>query len=646
MDRSISKRLRNRHFFALDLALLAAASYFSFVVRLERVNLGIFWPSAAIFTTVAILITPFVFRNVGIYSRYWRYASIDELMRLTGAVVVASLASGLITWVSLPLLGFNLILPRSIPLLFSLLALILTAAPRLAIRVMGQYKPHTGRSMPFRVVAIMGAGDAGAIIVRELQNNPQLGLEVAGFLDDDLAKHDVWIHDVPVLGDRHDIPRVVRNYNVDQIIIAMPTASGRDIRDVVDICEEAGVETKIIPGIYELLDGTVSINQLRDVDIEDLLRREPIKTDIAAVEKFLRGKRILITGGGGSIGSELCRQILRCQPEEIILLGHGENSIFEIYHELKPLLPTGTLLTPIIADIRFPRRINKIFQRHRPHIVFHTAAHKHVPLMEDNPSEAVTNNVQGTLHVLSASKNADVEQFVMVSTDKAVNPTSIMGSTKRVAELLVHRAARETGRPYVTVRFGNVLGSRGSVILTFKKQIAKGGPVTVTHPEMKRYFMTIPEAVQLLLQATVLGEGGEVFMLDMGEPVKIEDLARDLIELSGLEVGQDIEIRYTGTRPGEKLFEELFVEGEIYHRTKHEQVFIASNASSFVPPDLEEHVQKLVDSAEYGNRESILAYLHALVPEYGANGSELTPKSLGPGNNPLLFGQEIASDGA
>ncbi len=337
---------------------------------------------------------------------------------------------------------------------------------------------------------------------------------------------------------------------------------------------------------------------------------------VAAIQASLQGKRVLVTGAGGSIGSELCRQIIRNQPAQLILLGHGENSIFTILQELRHLNLPAVGLIPVIADIRFPDRLFSVFEKHHPEIVFHAAAHKHVPLMELNVADAVTNNILGTRNLLEASLATGTESFIMISTDKAVNPTSIMGVTKRVAELLVHQAARRSGRPYAAVRFGNVLGSRGSVVLTFKNQIARGGPVTVTHPEMTRYFMTIPEAVQLVLQARVQGVGGEVFVLDMGQPVRIVDLARDLIQLSGLEVGRDIDIVFTGVRPGEKLFEELFVDGENHRRTSHEKIFIAKNAGSLVPENLEDDINQLSMAAYDGNDGLIYDILGQLVPEY------------------------------
>jgi FlaA1/EpsC-like NDP-sugar epimerase len=511
-------------------------------------------------------------------------------------------------------------IPRSIPIIFLLLALVATAAPRLLARFDTIRQRKRARMSRVSPVLIVGAGDAGRLTAREFQQNPQLGMEVVGFLDDDLAKQALQIHGIPVLGTRYDLPLVVKRLQIEQVIIAMPVAPGKVIRELVATCEQVGVQTKILPGIYDLLGGKVGVTALRNVQIEDLLRRTPVQTDTAAVSTLLRGKRVLVSGGGGSIGSELCRQVLRCAPAELIVLGHGENSVFEIQNELQRLVAKQGVEAPrihgVIADIRFAERIEMLFEEYRPEVVFHAAAHKHVPLMEANPAEGITNNVLGTRNLLRAARQVEVEHFVMISTDKAVNPTSVMGACKRVAELLVHEAARATGKPYVAVRFGNVLGSRGSVVLTFRQQIAAGGPVTVTDPEMRRYFMTIPEAVQLVLQAAVLGRGGEVFVLDMGEPVKIADLARDMVELSGLEVERDIDIVFTGLRPGEKLFEELFVEGEVYHRTRHEKIFIAGNASVLVPTTLEEGLVVLAEAAEHNDHEAIRDGLRRLVPEY------------------------------
>ncbi len=617
--------LRNRHLFIADVVLLALAAYVSFVLRLERFDLVEYRSGYLLFAAVAVLVTPLFFKRAGVYSRYWRYASVDEMLLLLFSVIAAVVLASFISFTAVALQAAPIFIPRSIPFVFFLLALAATTGPRLLVQVFDRYtSSHKDWPKDQIDVGVVGAGDAGAMIVRELQSNPQLGMRVVAFFDDDPSKHNVRIHRVPVRGDRYAIPEAVSRLRIKKIIIAMPAVPGRAIRDIKHICEQAGVETKIMPGMYELIGGDVSVNQLRDVDIADLLRRAPIQTDIEAVRQLLRGKRVLVTGGGGSIGSELCRQIWRCHPSQIILLGHGENSIFDIHNELRilelqdkseaPNQPSR--LRPVIADIRFADRIQAVFDQYRPEVVFHAAAHKHVPLMEANPIEAVTNNVLGTRNVVQAAQNAGVEHFVMISTDKAVNPTSIMGASKRVAELLVHQAATASGRHFVAVRFGNVLGSRGSVVHTFRLQIAAGGPVTVTDPEMRRYFMTIPEAVQLVLQSSVLGQGGEVFLLDMGEPVKIVDLARDMIELSGLEVGTDIEIVFTGMRPGEKLFEELFVTGESYNRTRHEKIFIAGNASSFVPHDIEGCVEALEVAARRNDPEAILRVLRSLVPEY------------------------------
>ncbi len=609
-----SLNVRNRYFLVTDALALCLTPLVSIMLRLDVLDTPEEYVLSLIgYTLVALIIRLFVFYWFGLYRRYWRYASIEELVQIGLAVFTATAAVVLI-FVGIRSIYF-FPFPRSIPLIDGLLTLVAVGGSRFSVRALANGRPHS-RSQTTRRVLIMGAGDAGAMVVRELQKNPRRGLVPVGFLDDDVYKHKMSIHGVPVLGGRQDIPNLIREYGIDRVIIAMPTAPGKVFREIVAMCEKAGAKTKIIPEIYDLLDGTLHVSQIRDVDIEDLLRRQPVQTDIAAVRELIAGQRVLITGGGGSIGSELCRQVLRCVPSELTLLGHGENSVFEIYHELNRIKPDGVILTPLIADTRFPERMQLIFERYKPNIVFHAAAHKHVPLMEKNPAEAITNNVLGTQNLLKASLAVDVEHFVMISTDKAVNPTSVMGASKRVAELLVHQAAEKSGRPYVAVRFGNVLGSRGSVVLTFKKQIAAGGPITVTDPEMERFFMTIPEAVQLVLQAAILGNGGEVFVLDMGEPVKIVDLARDLIKLSGLEEGRDIEIKYVGLRPGEKLFEELFISGESYHCTNHNKIVIASNASSLVPDDLDAAVSALAASAQRNDRVAILRGLKSLAPEF------------------------------
>lgn len=650
---TVNTPVRNRHFLSSDLLLLPIAAYLSFVIRLETFDLGAFWTGCLFFCALTLIITPMIFRRAGVYSRYWRYASVDELILLSSSVTLTALVVGAIALV-VSEVSHLVTVPRSVPVVFLFLALGATAGPRMFTRLLWRAdvlrRKGTGeiKSGVTRIL-IMGAGSAGSMMIRELRENPQLNMEVVGFVDDDPLKLDVRIHGVPVLGSHHEIPRLVMEHNITQVIIAMPTAPGKTIRKIVELCERVGVQTKSMPGIYELLDGKVHVNQLRDVQIEDLLRRKPVRTDIAAVASLLKGRRVLVTGGGGSIGSELCRQVLRCEPAELIILGHGENSVFVIENELRKLLPAGTKLSSVIADIRFAERIQAVFERFNPEIVFHAAAHKHVPLMEANPAEAITNNVLGTRNLLNAALLTDVQHFVMISTDKAVNPTSVMGASKRVAELLVHQAARRSGRPFVAVRFGNVLGSRGSVVLTFKQQIAAGGPVTVTHPDMVRFFMTIPEAVQLVLQAATIGKGGEVFTLDMGEPVKIVDLARDMIELSGLEVGRDIDIVFNGMRPGEKLYEELFIAGEDYERTFHEKIFIACNAARLVPNALNEHIRVLDLAAQREDNAMILRTLQALIPSFRrpdpSPADQPSVEALTPVSEPPLLARAIGGQG-
>jgi FlaA1/EpsC-like NDP-sugar epimerase len=462
-----------------------------------------------------------------------------------------------------------------------------------------------------------------------MQRNPQLGFHPVAFIDDHPRKLHAQIRGIPVVGDRHQIAGVVKSFNIHKIVIAMPTVSGQVIREIVDICKATGIQPSTLPGIHEILNGRVRVDSIRDIRIEDLLRRDPIETDIVEVLQFLKDKKILITGAGGSIGSELCRQIFRCRPAQIILIGHGENSVFNIQQELEQfvqgLKKNGVpqidipCISTFIADIRFRDRLKFAFEQFRPDAIFHAAAHKHVPLMELNSPEAITNNVLGTKNLLDLALQYDVKHFVMISTDKAVNPTNIMGASKRIAEMLVLQAARESGKSFVAVRFGNVLGSRGSVVPTFKKQIVAGGPVTVTHPDICRYFMTIPEAVQLVLQAAVLGRGGEVLMLNMGEPVKIVDLAKELIRLSGYEVNKDIDIVFTGLRPGEKLFEELFVPGEEYENTEHQKLFVVKNASRIIAKNLNDRINALCQAADKNDSNTIKLLLEELVPGYNPN---------------------------
>lgn len=623
--------LRNRHFFLIDLVLLPATAVLAFVLRLDATGLEVYAGSILLFVALSVPVKLITFYAMGLYRRLWQYASVGELLEIALATGISEAVTVLLLFLVMLFLDAGQGFPRSIPFIDGLLTLLAVGGPRLAARLVRQRQERTlrrGRLVQEKKVLIMGAGSAGAMIVDEMRGNPQLGLEPIGFLDDDRRKHGVWIHGVPVLGGRERIPELAQQYDIAEVIIAIPTATGSAIREMLAVCSQAGVPARTVPGLFDILSGQVSVSQIRDVDIEDLLRREPVQTDTSAVEGMLRNCRVLITGAGGSIGGELCRQIANCSPETLILVGHGENSIFAIANELLQLWP-GLPIEMVIADVRDLGRLQQVFRKHRPETIFHAAAHKHVPLMEVNVAEAVTNNVQGTANLLRLAEAHHVGRFVFVSTDKAVNPSSIMGATKRVAELLVQASAWRSERPYVAVRFGNVLDSRGSVVPLFREQIGRGGPVTITHPEVQRYFMTIPEAVQLVLQASALGEGGEVFALDMGEPIRIVDLAEDLIHLSGLEVGGDIEIVYTGLRPGEKLFEEVFLASEEYQPTRHEKIFASLNGLHGLTSavELERVVEELIPLAQWGDEDRIRAKLKEIVPEYepeptGEQGSE------------------------
>lgn len=581
-----------------------------------------YYPALLFATVVFIALKVSLFIPLGLYRRYWQYASIDELIRLIviGITVLICQTALFSIFYYAQVLQFNK-LPLSLPLLDGVLTLLFIGITRLSIRIIERFNERVFSEHNFEKILIVGAGKAGISIVQEMQRNPQLGYAPIGYIDDDPQKQGVKIRGVPVLGKRGQIKEIAKEYNIDKIWIAIPTASGSDIREIVALCKKIGVKTKIIPGIYELLDETVRIDSVREVQIEDLLRRDVIDTDINEVERFIKGKRILVTGSGGSIGSELCRQILKFKPKELVLLGHGENSIFDVEQELMRrigFLSNGhnPVIKTLIADIRFPHRIDAIFAKYKPEVVFHAAAHKHVPIMEVNSSEAITNNVLGTKILVESALRNGTENFVLISTDKAVNPTSIMGASKRVAEMIVLNYAKNFNKNYVAVRFGNVLGSRGSVIHTFRKQIKDGGPVTLTHPDITRYFMTIPEASQLVLQASVLGKGGEVFVLDMGEPIKVIDLAADMIRLSGYEVDKDIKIEITGLRPGEKLFEELFIKEEKYEQTLHEKILIATNASNVCMENFDNMVEDLIEISNNSNKSQIVYMLKKIIKEY------------------------------
>ena len=573
--------MRNRHFFLIDVVFFLITPIFATAIRLE--GFDFLWQIQPQIAFIVFIFTSFklaTFLVGGLYNRMWQHASVDELGKIIVLGLIVLLGESVLFYelCRQNIMGLSAI-PQSVPIIDGFLTILVIGGLRFSIRLSERVYQRSYGKMIGKPVLIVGAGDAGVMIAQELQSNPQIGLIPVGFIDDDHEKKNLRIRGISVLGGRELIPEAVISLDIHQIIIAIPTVSGKVIRDIEVICSKTGVKTRIIPGVFELLDGSVSIKKLRDLDIEDLLRREPVTSDVSQIKALLKGKKILVTGAGGSIGSEICRQIARCNPAQLIVLGHGENSIFNIAGELSKSHPDLKLST-VIADVRDEKRIQKIFARFRPQIVYHAAAHKHVPLMESNPVEAISNNVIGTYNVTKAAVEIGVERFLLISTDKAVNPTSVMGATKNIAELIVKDAANRSGKPFVAVRFGNVLGSRGSVVPIFRDQIAHGGPITITHPDVKRYFMTIPEAVQLVLFSASMGKGGEVFVLDMGEPVKISDLAKDLIRLSGLELGKDIDITYSGLRPGEKLFEELLLDEESFEKTIHRKIFICRNGTA------------------------------------------------------------------
>ena len=612
------KRVRNRYLLIGDIFLSLISVLASYLLRLELIVIFPTYQYSLLWMLgIVVIIKPIVYYLFGIYRRLWRYASTRELVLILAAVTTASMvvsAAMIGLFAARVFIGF----PRSILVIDWLLSIALVGGLRFTFRLMAestssaangvQQKPHRRKR-----VLVIGAGDAGAMVVRELLKNPQLNMKPVGFLDDDPTKQNSQIHGVPVLAALDKIDQILETRHVDEVILAIPSAAGKVLREVTEITRQRGVAFRTMPGLYELLGGTVSVSRLREVDISDLLRREPVQMDMNAIGNVLENKVVLVSGAGGSIGRELCRQIAQLHPAKILMLGHGENSIFEAFMLLKESFPALEIV-PLIADVRDETRLNILFERWQPEVVFHTAAHKHVPLMETNIEEAITNNILGTRNLVQAALKADVDRLVMISTDKAIRPVSVMGGTKRIAEMLVLDAAKRFDKAFTVVRFGNVLGSRGSVVPRFKRQIARGGPVTVTHPEMKRYFMTIPEAVHLVLQASAMSKGGENYVLDMGQQVKILDLAQDLIRLSGLEPGKDIEIVFSGIRPGEKLSEDLWDKGFSFSPTAHPDIHQVDSEDILSHEELTAVVERLNKLALEGKPEAILEILSKTIP--------------------------------
>ncbi|SHH29306.1 polysaccharide biosynthesis protein [Desulfosporosinus lacus] len=601
----------------IDALLINLAAFGSFYLRFEEgIPLDYYqtYYHTAIGGTILYLVVFYVF---GLYNRLWQYASTGELLSIvyavsvgTGGTVAAVYFYGLSNADTLSYVR----MPHTAAVLLWLAMVFLIGGSRFIWRILQENTLDRHVPGSQKQVLIVGAGDAGVLAARELKNRNYRDGRPVGFIDDNHSKQKLQLLGIPVLGTRIDIARIVKGHNVDEVIIAMPSASGESVREIVQICEESGVILKIMPGVYDIISGDINVNPIRQVQVEDLLGRDPVSVDLEEVAGYVAGETVFITGAGGSIGSEICRQIARFNPGKLVLLGHGENSIFDIEQELRVEHPGIDYITEIL-DIKDREKVFLIFNRYKPGVVFHAAAHKHVPLMERNPEEALKNNVVGTQNLAEAADQVKVKTFVSISTDKAVNPTSVMGATKRTAEMLIQSLDLRSQTKFVAVRFGNVLGSRGSVIPTFKRQIAQGGPVTVTHPDMVRYFMTIPEAAQLVIQAGAMGRGGEIFILDMGKPVKIVDLAKDLIRLSGFQPDVDIKIQFTGIRPGEKLFEELLTAEEGVTSTKHSRIFVAKPNGIDVKL-LEELTHVIRERGSFLTRDEVIELLQTVIPSF------------------------------
>lgn len=610
MTRTYSKYLK----FGVDVALWSLAAPLAFWLRLEN-PWEQYQDALAAYTILGIPLKALMIWAFGFHRQSWRGVGVRDLnvlVRGVGLGVVYLTAIVLFIRLFVPI-------PRSVALIDGLAALFLMGGVRLTVRLLHEREGRRTVDGKAIRVLVAGAGEAGTMVAREMLRHPEAGLVPVGFLDDEPSKQRQRFIGLPVLGELEALPKAVRKALADEVLIAIPSAPGRVVRKVVDLCRKAGVRYRIIPGVYEILTGKVSISQIREVAIEDLLHREPVRLNTEEIAGYIENRVVLVTGAGGSIGSEIVRQAARFRPRRVILLGRGEHSLYQIERELERKWPELEHRS-VVADVRQHDKLAHVFELYGPQVVFHAAAHKHVPLMENNPDEAIFNNVGGTRNLVELSLDGGVERLVNISTDKAVNPTSVMGASKRAAEYLVEWGGRRArpGQVFTSVRFGNVLDSRGSVVPLFREQISLGGPVTVTHPEMTRYFMTIPEAAQLVLQAGGLGLNGAVYLLNMGDPVRILDLAKDLIRLSGLEPGVDIEIAFTGVRPGEKLYEELLTAEEGAEATKYQKIFVARN-SGLPDAELTQLLERLFDAARKRDGAEIHLALKSLIPTYSSS---------------------------
>ena len=583
------------------------ALYARFDFSFSDISAEAFFSHLGVYGLVLSFIAVAVYIPLKLYNSLWEFAGVEELLHI-------GFASLIICVVEMVVVGYGFLnLPRSFPILHVLFLAMFTCTSRFSYRLLRNILKSLRTNHNSKKTMLIGAGEAGSMVLREFQKSIQSRNHVVCIVDDDASKHGKYIHNVKVAGDRHSIPKLVQDYHVEEIVFAIPTAGMKDRKDILDICKTTGCRMKIMPGVFQLANGEVHIQKIRDVDVLDLLGRDSVQVDISQIADYIGGRSVLVTGGGGSIGSELCRQIAKLNPARLVIFDIYENNAYDIQQELRRNYPDLKVYAQI-GSVRDEKRVDLLFKTFRPEIVFHAAAHKHVPLMEDSPNEAIKNNVFGTYHVAEAANRYGTKTFVLISTDKAVNPTNIMGASKRICEMIVQTMAELSETRFVAVRFGNVLGSNGSVIPLFKKQIEAGGPVTVTHKDIIRFFMTIPEAVSLVLQAGAYADRGEIFVLDMGEPVRIDDLARNLIRLSGFEPDVDIEVKYTGLRPGEKLYEEILMSEEGLRNTANDMIHIGS------PLQIDQKVflrqlQELQTACE-DNYVDIRRLVYEIVPTY------------------------------
>ena len=595
----------------VDIATMVMNSYLALILRHEGHYSWIddkYINSIQSYMIINIVTTLIIFILLNLYNNGWSFIGVHEELMIVAACTLSTAFQGLGMEV------FMLEVPRSYYVFYLFLMVTTTTITRFSYRMLATVKHGLKRNRGKIVnTLVIGAGEAGSVIVQEIRSSKYLNRNVVGIIDDNPSKKGKYLHGIKILGNRNDIKRLAEKYDVQEIILAIPSASAKDTRDILKICNETECKLKVLPGMYQLITEEVSVSKLREVSIEDLLGRDTIDIDVESVCNHVNNQVVMITGGGGSIGSELCRQIAAHNPKLLIIFDIYENTTYDIQQELIKKYPSLKLET-LIGSVRNTNRIESVIERYRPDIIYHAAAHKHVPLMENSPNEAIKNNVFGTYKTARAADKYGVKRFVLISTDKAVNPTNIMGASKRICEMIIQTFSRYSATEYVAVRFGNVLGSNGSVIPLFKKQIAEGGPVTVTHPDIIRYFMTIPEAVSLVLEAGANAKGGEIFVLDMGEPVKIADLAKNLIRLSGYKLGEDIEIKYTGLRPGEKLYEELLTKEEGLKKTANALIFVGK------PLEFDEvhFLSQLKELEEKANSESheIKELVADIVPTY------------------------------